>query len=212
MPTTTHRKAIRNSNFEIRNLLKSAAEVLKKGGVVVIPTDTVYGLAALAFDRKAVERIYRLKGRSYDKPLVIFGSRLSAFSPLVSVPDFAKRLIRKFWPGPLTLVFPASPLGRLLSRGKSTLALRIPDHPAALGILKEAGAPLATTSANLSGGKSPIKASQIPAAIRSRADLVVDCGACPLGAESSILDVSSFPPVLLREGALSRQEIYRAIH
>lgn len=177
----------------------------------MIPTDTVYGLAALAFDRKAVERIYRLKGRSYDKSLVIFGSRLSAFSPLVSVPDFAKRLIRKFWPGPLTLVFPASPLGRLLSRGKSTLALRIPDHPAALGILKAVAAPLATTSANLSGGKSPVKSSQIPAAIRSRVDLVVDSGACPLGAESSILDVSSFPPVLLREGALSRKEIYSVI-
>lgn len=170
--------------------LREAGAMLMNGGIVVIPTETVYGLAADTGNPAAIERIYAVKGRPETKPLpVLVAYTGDAARFCGGLPDAARELMERFWPGPLTLVVP---------KNEGTVALRCPDHPAALAVLRYAGVPLVLTSANLSGEKPPQRAEDVQL---QGIDGIVDGGACAVGYPSTILNVTCEPPECLRYGA-----------
>lgn len=182
---------------------------LRGGGLVAIPTETVYGLAANIFDERAVRRIFRVKGRPADNPLIVHVSGWrQAVALLQDIPDGAEELARRFWPGPLTLVLPrnASVLDCVTS-GLDTVAVRMPRHPLALACIRAAGVPLAAPSANRSGGPSPTTAEHVWQEMRGRIDAVVDGGASRVGIESTVLDLTAAAPRILRPGAVTAEEL-----
>ncbi len=189
--------------------LRQAAEVLLQGGVIVIPTDTVYGLAASAFNAAAQKRIYRLKGRSYRKPLVVMPPDIDALEPLVEVAPRARRLMERFWPGPLTLILPTASLGKMVTGGRQDLGVRIPDDPVVLALLKLCGFPLATTSANPSSRPSATTGKEAGRYFKGAVDLVIDAGAAPLGRESTVVDMTHFHCVVIREGCLPSKQLLK---
>ena len=187
-----------------------AKGVLEAGGVVVFPTDTVYGIGASVFRPRAVRRIYQLKGRSYRKPLPLLVAGFAQARALVEpIAPRLQKLLDHYWPGPLTVVFKTSSLGRWATGGRETVAVRIPDHPAALALLKAAGVPLAVTSANPSGKKPAVTGAQAAKVFGGRVEALLDAGACPGGKASTVLDASSFAWTLVREGAVSKKELMR---
>ncbi len=193
-----------------REALRAAVDIIHGGGVAVFPTDTVYGIGASVFRPHAIQRIYRIKGRSNKKPLPFLVSDVEQALSLVRPPDAKlRRLLNKYWPGPLTVVFATSPLGRWTTGGKETLAVRIPDCPVALALIKEVGAPLATTSANRSGRPDAVTGKAARQLFEGQADVILDGGACPKGVPSTVLDVSSTVWTLVREGAVSKKELLR---
>jgi L-threonylcarbamoyladenylate synthase len=178
--------------------------------VAVFPTDTVYGIGSSVFWPQAIWRIYRLKGRSYDKPLPFLVADVDQALALVEPPGpRLRKMLDKYWPGPLTVVFKTSTLGRWTTGGKETLALRVPDHPVTLAILREMGQPLAVTSANRSGRPEAVTGAQARALFENRVEVLVDGGACPGGVPSTVIDVSSFGWTLVREGAVKKKELLR---
>jgi len=186
-----------------------AVEVLRRGGLVAFPTDTVYGVAAHGFQAQAIERLYEAKIRPRDKaiPLLLAGVEdLSRVARQVS--EAARRLAERFWPGGLTLVLPrAEDLPPVLTAGGDSVAVRVPDHPVALRLIRDVGAPLATTSANLSGGPDPVTAEDVLRQLGGRIELILDGGACPGGVPSTVLDLTADPPRVLREGPVSREAL-----
>ena len=191
----------------------SAAEIICAGGLVAVPTETVYGLAGNGMDEKAVEKIYEVKGRPAIKPLslmVASPEEIGRFA--VEVPDAAKMLAEKFWPGPLTIVLKANPdIPEIVRAGGDTIGLRCPDHALTLQALREAGVPFAAPSANLSGALSPKTAGDVLKVFDGVIDAVIDGGACTLGRESTILDMSKKPYRVLRKGALPEESISEAL-
>ena len=191
----------------------SAAEIICAGGLVAVPTETVYGLAGNGMDEKAVEKIYEVKGRPAIKPLslmVASPEEIGRFA--VEVPDAAKALAEKFWPGPLTIVLKANPdIPEIVRAGGDTIGLRCPDHALTLQALREAGVPFAAPSANLSGALSPKTAGDVLKVFDGVIDAVIDGGACTLGRESTILDMSKKPYRVLRQGALPEESISDAL-
>ena len=191
----------------------SAAEIICAGGLVAVPTETVYGLAGNGMDEKAVEKIYEVKGRPAIKPLslmVASPEEIGRFA--VEVPDAAKMLAEKFWPGPLTIVLKANPdIPEIVRAGGDTIGLRCPDHALTLQALREAGVPFAAPSANLSGAPSPKTAGDVLKVFDGVIDAVIDGGACTLGRESTILDMSKKPYRVLRQGALPEESISDAL-
>ena len=191
----------------------SAAEIICAGGLVAVPTETVYGLAGNGMDEKAVEKIYEVKGRPAIKPLslmVASPEEIGRFA--VEVPDAAKMLAEKFWPGPLTIVLKANPdIPEIVRAGGDTIGLRCPDHALTLKALREAGVPFAAPSANLSGAPSPKTAGDVLKVFDGVIDAVIDGGACTLGRESTILDMSKKPYRVLRQGALPEESILDAL-
>ena len=191
----------------------SAAEIICAGGLVAVPTETVYGLAGNGMDEKAVEKIYEVKGRPAIKPLslmVASPEEIGRFA--VEVPDAAKMLAEKFWPGPLTIVLKANPdIPEIVRAGGDTIGLRCPDHALTLQALREAGVPFAAPSANLSGALSPKTAGDVLKVFDGVIDAVIDGGACTLGRESTILDMSKKPYRVLRQGALPEESILDAL-
>lgn len=184
------------------------AESLRSGGLAVFPTDTVYGLAASVFRPAAIKRIYALKGRSYRKPLPFLAADVERALALVEPPEpRLGRLLKKYWPGPLTVVFNTSTLGRWATGGKDTLAVRVPDHPAMLAILRAMDAPLAVTSANRSGRPEATTGAAAKRIFNGRVETLVDGGPCPGGVPSTVLDVSSAAWTLRREGAVTKREL-----
>jgi L-threonylcarbamoyladenylate synthase len=183
------------------DLIEEAAQVLRSGGVVVFPTDTVYGVGAAIDSPEAVERIFEAKRRPLHAPLVIMledAARIPEFAGSVS--PLAQRMARSALPGPITLVLSKGKrVPDYVTRGLATVGLRIPNHPVALALLRASG-PLATTSANLSGSRHPLSASQAVADIGDRVDLVIDSGDCPIGIPSRVIDVRGDHPHLLRDG------------
>jgi L-threonylcarbamoyladenylate synthase len=178
--------------------------------VAVFPTDTVYGIGASVFRPLAVKRIYKLKGRSYKKRLPLLVADRAQAEPLVEpLSDRLKRLLDDYWPGPLTVVFKTSSLGRLATGGKETVAIRVPDHPAARAILKGFGAPMAVTSANPSGKPPAVTGAAARRMFGGKADVLVDGGRCPGGVASTVLDASSFQWTLVREGAVSKKTLLK---
>ncbi len=196
--------------------LRHAAETLKRGKLVAMPTETVYGLAGNALDPVALARIFEVKRRPFFDPLIVHAARAADIEPLVrDVPDAARRLMERFWPGPLTLVLPRTPLvPDLATSGLATVAVRVPSHPVALALMREAGVPLAAPSANPFGGLSPTTAEHVSHAFDGGIECVLDGGPCAVGVESSVVAwVNGGParPVLLRAGGVPKEAIEEAL-
>lgn len=190
--------------------LDRAAEVLKRGGLVAFPTETVYGLGADARDGTAVARIFEAKGRPRFNPLIVHLPDTAAAQQLVIWSDTADALAKAYWPGPLTLVLPLRDghgLSPLVTAGLDTVAVRVPGHPVAHKLLSAFGGPIAAPSANPSGRISPTTAAHVLAGLDGRIDAVVDGGPCPVGVESTIVDLSGSAPRLLRPGGLAGEVI-----
>lgn len=192
--------------------VQQAAAALRRGGLVGMPTETVYGLAALARDRSAVARIYEVKGRPSGHPLIVHVAGAADIDVWSAQPAaYARALAEALWPGPLTLVLPRrSEVGDYLTGGQDTIALRCPAHPTALALIAAAG-PLAAPSANRFGRVSPTTAAAVAGELGDRLrpglDLVVNGGPCPVGVESTILDCTGAQPVVLRWGAVETSDI-----
>lgn len=188
--------------------IKTAAEILRNGGVVAIPTETVYGLAADAFNEDAVNNIFKAKGRPNDNPLIVHISDFKQIYTLASeVPESAKKLAEKFWPGPLTMILPKKdevPLAT--SGGLDTIAVRFPAHPVANKIIS-LSCPLAAPSANISGFPSPTAFEYVEADMIGRADAICDGGDCDVGVESTVITLATPVPVLLRPGGITFEQL-----
>ncbi|WP_148865803.1 L-threonylcarbamoyladenylate synthase [Thermosediminibacter litoriperuensis] len=186
-----------------------AARVIKNGGLVAFPTETVYGLGANALDEKAAFKIYQAKQRPQDNPLIVHIHSPGELEKLVSgVPRSARILMEKFWPGPLTMVLNKSgavPYGT--TGGLDTVAVRMPRHPVALALIRESGVPIAAPSANISGRPSPTAAEDVYEDLAGRVDLILDGGPCEVGVESTVLDLTGELPVILRPGGVTREEL-----
>ncbi|GFI61468.1 threonylcarbamoyl-AMP synthase [Clostridiales bacterium] len=192
-----------------RSVLEEAAEILRKGGLVAFPTETVYGLGANGFDGVACAKIYEAKGRPSDNPLILTIGDMSGLYPIVGeVSNTAKKLIDVFWPGPITFVMPkAECVPDVVTGGLDTVAIRYPSNKVASELIKIAGIPVAAPSANSSGKPSPTRASHVEFDLSGKIDMIIDGGAAEWGLESTILDISTQKPVLLRPGAVTREMI-----
>src|ERR1700743_1041520 len=190
--------------------IAEAARLLRDGGLVAFPTETVYGLGADATNGEAVAAIFAAKGRPLFNPLIVHVTGLEEAQRHVEVSPRAQALAEKFWPGALTLVLPRrknSPLSLLVSAGLDSVALRAPSHPAALALLKEDGRPVAGPSANLSGQVTATTASHVADSLGGKVDLILDAGNAILGIESTVIGFDGDRPLLLRPGAIPREEI-----
>ncbi len=185
--------------------IQTAGALLKEGNLVAIPTETVYGLAADATNAAAVSRIFEAKGRPGDNPLIVHIADMADWAPLVThIPSNAKALADTFWPGPLTIILPAaSCVPKEVTAGLTTVAVRFPAHPVALAVIKAAGCPLAAPSANRSGSPSPTTAARVMEDMDGRIAAVLDGGACDVGVESTVIDMSGDTPRLLRPGGVT---------
>ena len=198
---------------EIEDKIGAAAKILQDGGLVGIPTETVYGLGANALDGTAVKRIFEAKGRPQDNPLIIHVTGAQWLPRYCAdVPPLAYVLARKFWPGPLTMILKRRPIiPDETTAGLDTVAVRCPNHPVTLAIIREAGIPIAAPSANLSGRPSCTTAQDVLEDMDGRISGVVDGGPCAVGVESTILDLTCDPPRLLRPGGLPLEDLERLI-
>ncbi len=189
--------------------IDKAAFLLKNGGVVAIPTETVYGLAANAFDGLAVSKIFCAKGRPMDNPLIVHISDIQEIYQLVAeFPVKAQKLCRKFWPGPLTIILPKSKkIPREVSAGLETVAVRLPSHKLARNLIKKAGIPLAAPSANISGKPSPTTALHVLEDMDGKIDAILDGGTCSVGLESTVITLTTNPPTLLRPGGVTLKQL-----
>lgn len=189
--------------------ISRASEIIKNGGLVAVPTETVYGLAGNGLNSETVAEIYEVKGRPEVKPLSLMVPDASAMDSYCRcVPRQARYLAERFWPGPLTIVLKADEIvPKIVRAGGETVGLRCPDHPLTLALLRECGLPLAAPSANPSGEPSPKTAQQVTAYFSGRIEAVIDGGECGLGHESTIIDMSQTPYRILRQGALPEDEI-----
>ncbi len=186
---------------------------VKNGELAVIPTETVYGLAANGLDENAVANIFAAKGRPSDNPLILHISDIAMWETLVTnIPNNARRLAEKFWPGPLTIILPKSEIVPLKSSGGlSTVAVRMPMHPIAQKIIKATSLPLAAPSANISGKPSPTKLEHCISDMMGKVSYIVDGGDCALGVESTVIDMSGETAVILRPGSISPEQIAEVI-
>lgn len=194
--------------------IAEAARLLRAGRLVAFPTETVYGLGGDATNDHAVAAIFEAKGRPRFNPLIAHIPDLVAAEALAVFDDRARAVAARFWPGPLTLVLPRRPAGGvslLASAGLDTIALRTPDHPVARELLRAAGVPVAAPSANRSGAVSPTRAEHVAESLGGRIDMVLDGGACRVGIESSILDLSGEIPTLLRPGGIPREVLEQVL-
>jgi L-threonylcarbamoyladenylate synthase len=193
--------------------ISRAVEILRRGGVIALPTETVYGLAANAEDELAVRRIFAIKGRPATHPLIVHVARAEALTAWArQVPEEAWRLASAFWPGPLTLVLPRTERATdAVTGGQDTVALRVPSHPVALAVLEALGGGVAAPSANRFGRVSPTRAEHVRADLGAEVDLVLDGGPSTVGVESTIVDLSSGEPVVLRPGGLAVEEVERVL-
>ncbi len=186
--------------------IAEAAAILQSGGLVAFPTETVYGLGANALDAAAVGGIFAAKGRPADNPLIVHIASPEAAEPLACVDARAKALMVAFWPGPLTLLLPKkNVIPPQTNAGLPSVALRMPQHPVALALLRACGVPVAAPSANRSGRPSPTLASHVLDDLRGRVPVILDGGACEVGLESTVLDLTAETPVIVRPGAVTRE-------
>jgi L-threonylcarbamoyladenylate synthase len=182
--------------------IKKAALILKKGGLVVFPTETVYGLGANLLDKRAVEKIYKIKDRPRNKPLTVHVADTASIRKITGkIPLRAAKLMERYWPGPLTVILRDR-------RGKKT-GFRMPDNKIAFALIKKAGVPVVAPSANISGNRPPTDAREVLRDLDGKVDIVIDGGKTALGIESTVVDMTGRKPKVLREGAISRAEIER---
>lgn len=189
--------------------IRYGADMIREGHIVAFPTETVYGLGANAFDGEAVRNIFKVKGRPLDNPLIIHLSDLGEIDGLIlGRPPGFDLLVEKFWPGPLTLILKRSGLvPHHISAGLDTVAIRIPAHPVALALIKECGFPLAAPSANLSGKPSTTLAEHVYEDLKGKIPLIIDSGPCEVGLESTVLDLTSEKPIILRPGKVTVKDL-----
>lgn len=187
--------------------IRHAAEILRAGGLVAFPTETVYGLGADASSAEAVARLYAAKGRPADHPVIVhFATAEGAFAFAREIPEEARKLAEQFWPGPLTMILKRSAKARdFVTGGQDSVGLRVPSHPVAQELLREFGGGVAAPSANRFGNVSATTAAHVREELQP--DLVLDGGPSEVGIESTIVDLSSSDPVLLRPGRISKQEM-----
>ena len=191
------------------SLVARAAALLRAGELVAFPTDTVYGVGAIAWNAAAVGKLYEAKLRALDKAIpVLLADPADVILVAPDLPPVALRIAQHFWPGPLTLVVPrAERVPDAVTAGGSAVAVRVPDHDLARALIRAAGAPLATTSANLSGQASPVTAQEVAAQLGERIALILDGGPCPGGVPSTVLDLTQSQPRILRPGPISLEQI-----
>lgn len=197
----------------IKNDIDEAAAIIKAGGLVGVPTETVYGLACNGLDAVAVARLYEVKGRPAQKPLALMVTGLDAADEyLEAVPKAAYALAERFWPGPLTMVMKASDkIPDIVRAGGETVGLRCPKSESALELIRKAGVPLAAPSANPTGAPSPVSAEEVLNYFNGKIEAVIDGGRCDIGLESTIVDLANVPYRVLREGAVREEEIFEAL-
>ncbi len=205
------RKMLEELTSDIEQLVERGISILKQGGIVAFPTDTVYGLGAWISSEQAVERIYQVKGRPRNMALPLLLADISQIGEVAHpVPQIAWFLARTFWPGALTLVLHKSgSVPDIIAAGGETVAVRVPNHPIPMMLAAGAGVPIVGTSANLSGEPSALTADEVYSQFGDKIDLIIDGGKCPGGEESTIVDVTGETPVVLREGAIAREELER---
>jgi L-threonylcarbamoyladenylate synthase len=202
-----------NRNISEEIVLSRAAEILAAGGVIAYPTETFYGLGAEATNEKAIRKIYALKGRNFNNPIsVIIAKEEDLFGLVQEVPAEALKLMQLFWPGPLTIVFKASAgVSPLLTAGTGKIGIRISSHEAARAIAAKLGHPVTATSANLSHAPECATADEVVTQIGDKLDAIVDLGKTAGGKGSTIIDVTSSPVQILREGVINRLAMERHI-
>ena len=210
---TAVEKYIKNDKNHNSELMKKAGAIIKNGGLVAFPTETVYGLGANALDMNAAKKIYEAKGRPSDNPLIAhIADKELVYVLAKNISKKAERLMDKFWPGPMTLVFEKQdivPMG--VTGGLSTVAVRMPDNEVALELIRAAGVPIAAPSANLSGRPSPTLASHVFEDMDGRIDMIIDGGQVNIGIESTIVDMTSEPPMILRPGYITKSMLQQEI-
>ena len=190
-----------------------ASKILKDGGLVAFPTETVYGLGANALDREAVLSVFAAKGRPADNPLIVHIHDRNQLEPLCDVPEQALPLMDAFWPGPLTILCRKKDrIPDQVTAGLPTVAVRMPSHPVALAMLQACGLPVAAPSANSSGRPSPTTAAHVMEDMNGRIPLIIDGGMCDVGVESTVLDLCHGEPVILRPGGVTREMISRVLN
>ncbi len=196
-----------------KEVVEEIANVLREGGLCAFPTETVYGLGADGYNTDAVSKIFSIKRRPFDNPLIMHVSSKEMFDELVSdVPEIAYRLINFAWPGPLTLVVKKSrKVPNEVTAGLPTVAVRCPGHPIPLDLINALGRPIAAPSANLSGKPSPTNAKHVMEDLMGLVDVIIDGGETFFGVESTILDVTSDPPTLLRPGPIAVEDLARVL-
>lgn len=194
-------------------MIKEASAILREGGLVAFPTETVYGLGANALDIEAASKIYQAKGRPSDNPLIVHIAHKADVEKLVlEIPENAKLLMDHFWPGPLTIIFNKSKLVPYSVTGNlETVGIRMPDHSIALALINQAGIPIAAPSANTSTRPSPTKARHVLEDLDGRIDAIIDGGDVNIGIESTIVDVTSKIPIILRPGYITKDQIEQVI-
>ena len=194
-----------NDNADI----KEAARILREGGLVAFPTETVYGLGGNALNEESARHIYEAKGRPSDNPLIVHVSSIEEAKPLIEeMSEQAQAIAEKYWPGPLTMIFKKSAVvPRTTTGGLDTVAIRMPNHPVASALIKEAGVPVAAPSANMSGRPSPTCAEHVIEDLSGRIDAIINAGWAEIGLESTILDMTGEIPVILRPGFISERMI-----
>jgi len=193
------------------NEIQAALKILKNGGIVAFPTDTVYGLGALAFNNSAIESIYKAKNRPIEKAIPILIGDLSDFEKVADdIPNMALRFASRFWPGPLTCIVPKKQTLPLAVSATPTVAVRIPDHVDARALLRAAG-PMAVTSANISGGQNPSTAQEVYDQLNGRIPLILDGGTTQGGIPSTLVDCTGELPMILREGPITLNELLSAL-
>lgn len=192
--------------------IESAVNCIKSGGIIAVPTDTVYGIGADPFNIEAVQKLYTVKGRPEEKPIpLVLGSTEDVERVAQNLPGFFYHLIDKFWPGGLTIIVEAKGLLPQLTAGGNTVGLRIPDQPLLLRILQEFGGPLAITSANLSGTPAATSPSEFGEELSSRLDYIVDDGKTSGSIPSTVYDISISPPVVHRQGVISDETLEKEL-
>ena len=192
-----------------RDVIPAAVAILRRGGLVAFPTETVYGLGADARDPLAVRRIFAAKGRPASNPLIVHVASVDVARRYATAwPATADRLAAAFWPGPLTIVLPRDPtVADEVSAGRGTVGLRVPDHPVALALLAAFDGPVAAPSANRANHVSPTTAEHVRDELGDRVDLILDGGPCVVGIESTVVDLTGDRPALLRPGGVSREQL-----
>lgn len=195
------------------NAINQAGEIIRMGGLVAFPTETVYGLGADALNAEASAKIYAAKGRPSDNPLIAHIADIAMLEPLVAeIPPAAEKLMKEFWPGPMTLIFDKSDLvPKGTTGGLDTVAVRYPDHPIAQALISAAGVSIAAPSANLSGKPSPTLGEHVIDDMDGRIDMIIDGGMVGMGLESTIIDVTVTPPMILRPGFITEEMIRKVV-
>ncbi len=195
------------------SVIQTAGKILEQDGIVIFPAACMYGVAANALSDKAVKKVFQLKHRSKQKAILVLVPDRDALNDLVvSIPQPALKLMERFWPGKLTLVFQAKKkLPPALTAGTEKIGIRLPAHPVATALVKAAGFPITGTSANLSGKENAVSTDQLPKAIVDGTDLILDAGALKGGVGSTIVDVTTTPVTILREGLIRAGQIWETL-